>query len=193
MFLQVLQPNHNCKNFCWATCWVPAVLVLGGEQPLIHRLIAVSTSPQLGSTYNMGVWDRAAATWLQVHVRPILNNEAATRPQYHVAGRSVDNWRCNEEPHIVVDRCWVSLCILHCCMAIGGLPVAFVEARLEALPKENGEAMQRTLCWARMGMKLGASAAPNKEETTALFLAWEEMGQVLAYAPDDPNGKAFLP
>ena len=40
----------------------------------------------------------------------------------------------------MVDRCWVFLCILHCCMAIGRLQVAFVEARLESLPKENAEA-----------------------------------------------------
>ena len=40
----------------------------------------------------------------------------------------------------MVDRCWVFLCILHCCMAILRLQVAFVEAHLESLPKDNAEA-----------------------------------------------------
>ena len=46
-------------------------------------------------------------------------------------------------------------------MAIGRLQVAFVEARLESLPKENAEAMQRLLHRARTGVKLGATAAPD--------------------------------
>ena len=37
------------------------------------------------------------------------------------------------------------------------------------------------------GVKLGASVAPDREEARALFLAWEEMGPLLAYAPEDPE------
>ena len=106
--LQSIQP---CKSFCWASTWVPAALVLGGDQPFIRRLIGVSTSPQVVSIYNMGVWDR-----LRVDVRRTLYNEAAARHQYQVTGRSLDNGGCIAEPHIVVDRCWVFLCILHCCV-----------------------------------------------------------------------------
>ena len=72
-------------------------------------------------------------------------------------------------------------------MAIGRLHVAFVEARLESLPNENAEAVRRLLCRARTGVKLGATAAPDGEEPRALFLACEEMGPLLAYAPDDPE------
>ena len=75
-------------------------------------------------------------------------------------------------------------------MAIGCPQVAFVEARLEAVPKEDVEAMQRLLYWARTGVELGASAAPDGEEARALFLAWEEMGPLLAYAPEDPEWQA---
>ena len=76
----------------------------------------------------------------------------------------------------MVDRCWVFLCILHCCMAIGRLHVAFVQARLESLPKENAEAVQRLLYRAHTGAKLGATTAPDGEEARALFRACEEMG-----------------
>ena len=188
----MLQSIHDCKSFCWASTWVPAALVLGGDQPFIRRLIGVSTSPQVGSIYNMGMWDKAAAAWLRVDVRRTLDNEAASRHQYQVTGRSLDNGGCIAEPHIVVDWCWVFLCILHCCMAIGRLQVAFLEARLESLPKENAEAMQRLLYRASTGVKLGATAAPDGEEARALFLAWEEMGPPLAYAPEDLEWQAVV-
>ena len=77
-------------------------------------------------------------------------------------------------------------------MAIGRLQVAFVEARLESLPKENAEAVKRLLYRARTGVKLGATAAPHGEEARALFLAWEEMGPVLANAPEDPKWQAVV-
>ena len=111
------------------------------------------------------------------------------RHQYQVTGRSLDNGGCIAEPHIVVDRC---LCILHCCMAIGWLQVAFVEARLESIPKENVEAVQQLVYRTPAGLNLGVTAAPDGEEARALFLAWEEMGPTLAYAPQDPEWQAVV-
>ena len=52
--------------------------------------------------------------------------------------------------------------------------------------------MQRLLYRARTGVKLGATAAPDGEEARALFLAWEEMGPLLAYAPEDPEWQAVV-
>ena len=162
-------------------------MVVGHDQPFIHRLIGGSTAPQVGSIYNMGVWDRAAAVCLRVDVRRTLVNEAATRHQYRVTGQSLDNGGCIAEPHIMVDRCWVFPCILHYCMAIGRLQAALVEARLESLPKESAERVQRLLYRARTGVKLGVTAAPDGEEARVLFFAWEEMGPLLAYAPEAPE------
>ena len=45
--------------------------------------------------------------------------------------------------------------------------------------------MQRVLYWARMGVKLGASATPHREETRALFLVWEDFGSMLHYVAWD--------
>ena len=77
-------------------------------------------------------------------------------------------------------------------MAIGRLQAAFVEPRLVSLPKENAEAVQPLLYRARTEVKLGATDAPDGEEARALFFAWEEMGPLLAYAPEDPKWQAVV-
>ena len=63
--------------------------------------------------------------------------------------------------------------------------MAFIEARLRDLPKDNAVAVQRVLYRARTGVKLGAPDSPDGEEARALFVAWEELGPLLAYAPED--------
>ena len=159
---------------------------------LLRWSLGVSTSPQVGSIYNMGVWDKAAAACLRVDVRRTLDNEAAAPHKYQVTGWSLDNGGCIAEPHILVGRCTVFLCILHGCMAIGRLQVAFVGARLESLPKENAEAVKRLSYPAHAAVKLGATAAPDGEEPRARFLAWEGMGPLLAYAPWGPEWQAVV-
>ena len=126
----------------------------------VRRLIGVSTSPLVGSIYNMGVWDKVATAWVNVETRRTLDREEAAHRRYKETGRSLENGECIGDPHIVVDRCMVFLCILHCCMAIGRLQVAFIETRLVDLPKENTDAVQRVLYRARTGVKLGATGAP---------------------------------
>ena len=127
----------------------------------MRRLIGVSTSPLVGSIYNMGEWDKVAAAWVNVATRRTLDREEAARRRYKETGRSLENGGCIGDPHIVVDRCRVFLCILHCCMAIGRLQVAFIETRLVDLPKENTDAVQRVLYRARTGVKfLGVTSCP---------------------------------
>ena len=171
---------------------VPSRLVIGGDQPFVRRLIRVSTSPLVGSIYNMGVWDKVAAAWVNVETRRTLDREEAARRRYKETGRSLENGGCIGDPHIVVDRCMVFICILHCCMAIGRLQVAFIETRLVDLPKENTDAVQRVLYRARTGVKLGATGAPDGEEARALFLAWEELGPLLDYVPEDGEWQAVV-
>ena len=172
--------------------WVPSRLVIGGDQPFVRRLIGVSTSPLVGSIYNMGVCDKVVAAWVNVATRRTLAREEAARRRYKETGRSLENGGCIGDPHIVADRCMVFLCILHCCMAIGRLQVAFIETRLVDLPKENTDAVQRVLYRARTGVKLGATGAPHGEEARALFLAWEELGPLLDYVPEDGEWQAVV-
>ena len=92
----------------------------------------------------------------------------------------------------MVERCLVFLCILHCCMAMGRLQVAFIDARLADLRKDNTVAVQRVLYRARTGVRLGASASPDGEEARVLVLAWEDLGLLLAYAPEDGEWQAVV-
>ena len=130
---------------------------------------------------------RHGSTW-----RPTLDREEAACRRYKETGRSLENGGCIGDPYIVVDRCMVFLCILHCCMAIGRLQVAFIETRLVDLPKENVNAVQRVLYRACTGVKLGATGAPDGEEARALFLAWEELGPLLDYVPEDGEWQAVV-
>ena len=52
--------------------------------------------------------------------------------------------------------------------------------------------MQRVLYRARTGVKLGATGAPDREEARALFLAWEELGPLLDYVPEDGDWQAVV-
>ena len=155
---------------CRRTEWMPSELVIEGDQPFVRRLIGVSISPMVGSIYNMGVWDKVAAAWVKAGVRHTLEGEAVARPCYQEKGLSLENGGCVGDPDIVVERCLVFLCILHCCMAMGRLEVAFIEARLEDLPNDNAVAVQRVLYRARTGVRLGDTASPYGEEARALFL-----------------------
>ena len=171
---------------------VPSRLVIGGDQPFVRRLIGVSTSPLVDSIYNLGVWDKVAAAWVSVATRRTLDRQKAARLRYKETGRSLENGGCIGDPHTAVDRCVAFLCILHCCMAIGRLQVAFIQTRLVHLPKENVDAVQRVLYRARTGVKLGATGARNGEEARALLLAWEELGPLLDYVPEDGEWQAVV-
>ena len=85
----------------------------------------------------------------------------------------------------MVERCFVFLCILHCCMAMDRLQEAFIEARLRDLPNDVAVAVQRVLYRARTGVSFGASASPNGEEARVLFLTWEDLRPLLVYALED--------
>ena len=119
----------------------------------------------------MGVWDKVAAAWVNVGVRRTLEGEAVAGLRYQETGLSLENVGCVGDLHIVVERRLVFLCILHCCMAMGRLRVAFIEARQGDLPKDNATVVQRVLYRASTGVRLGSSAAPDGEEARALFLA----------------------
>ena len=86
----MLQSVHDCKKFYWGTKWVPAQLVIGGDQPFIRRLIGISTSPMVGSIYNMGVWEKVAAARVKAGVRRTLEGGAVARRRYKETGLSLE-------------------------------------------------------------------------------------------------------
>ena len=132
------------------------------------------------------------AVWVKAEVRRTLEGEAVARRRYQETGPSLENGGCIGDPHVVAERCLVFLCILRCRMAMRRLQVAFIDARQGDLPKENTVAVQRVLYRARTGVRLEASASPDGEEARALLLTWEELGPLLAYAPEDDEWQAVV-
>ena len=151
----MLQSVHDCKKFYWGTKWMHTDLVGGGDQSFVRRLMGVSISPVVGSIYNMGVWDVVAAAWVKAVFHRTLEGEAVARRRYQQTGLSLENGGCVGDLHVVAERCLVFPCILHCCMAMGRLQVAFIEARLGDLPKGNTVAVRRVLYRARTGVRWG--------------------------------------
>ena len=156
----------------------------------MRPLLGVSISPMVGSIYNMGVWDKVVAALVKAEVRRTLEGHAVSRRHYQATGLSLENGGCVGDLHVVAERCLVYLCILYCCMAMGRLQVAFIEARLGDLPKDHAVGVQLVLYRARTGVRLGASVSPDGEKARALFLTWEELGPLLAYALEDDESQA---
>ena len=92
----------------------------------------------------------------------------------------------------MVERCLVFLCIVHCCMAMGRLLMAFIEPRLGHLPKDNAVAVRCVLYGACVGVPWGASASPYGEEARVLYLTWKEVRPLLAYAPVDDEWQSLF-
>ena len=95
--------------------------------------------------YNKGAWHKVAAAWVTAGVRHTLQGEEVARLLYLETCLVLESQGCVREPHIMMVRSLVFLCILDCCMAMGRLQVAFIEARRGGLAKDNATALQRVL------------------------------------------------
>ena len=105
-----------------------------GRSTLRATLIGVSTLPMVHLYYNIGVWDKAAAKWVNVGARRALEVEKVLSVFLRY-GRQLGKWVCVGEPHVVVRRCFVFPNILHCRMPIGRLQMAFLESHIGEPPK----------------------------------------------------------
>ena len=85
---------------------------------------------QVGSTFYHNVRDNTAKRWNGVHMRRTTECDTANQRQYGVTGNCLDAARCTAEPLLVIGKNRIFLCILHCCMAMGRLFVAFLEAQV---------------------------------------------------------------
>ena len=124
LLTQVLQSIIDCKKLYWCDGWVPAAVLLGGDQPWLRRLLGISMAPQVGSIFNQAVRDNMAKRWNGVAARRTTESDTTNHRRYRVTGKSLDAARCTGGPLLVIARNWVFLCILHCCMAMGRLFVA---------------------------------------------------------------------
>ena len=120
--------------------WMPAAVLLWGDQPWLRRLLGLSVAPQVGISFRQAVRDNAGKRWNGVAARRTTESAATNHRQYRVTGKSLDATGCTGEPLLVIAKNRVFLCILHCCMAFGRLFVAFPGAHVgNHPPKVVGE------------------------------------------------------
>ena len=77
----------------------------------------------VAAIYNLGVWDKVPAAWVKAGSRRTLEGEAVAGRRYQETGLNLENGGWVGDPRVVVERCLVFLCILHCRMAVGRLQV----------------------------------------------------------------------
>ena len=153
----------------WCDSWVPAEVLLGGDQPWLRRLLGISVAPQVGSIFNEAVRDNTAKQWNGIAARRTTRSDANNHRRYLKTRKSLDAAGCTGDPLLVIARNRVFLCILHCCMAFGRLFVAFLEAQVGNHPPEVAGEVMKILYRNRCGVRLGAHNAPDGEEAHNLF------------------------
>ena len=92
---------------------------LGGDSPWVRRIIGITTAPQVGSLYNEGIWDSDAAVWRGKDVVRTTESDHTQRTSFLLGTPALKAAGCSVEPVVVIARCRVVMCILHCCMAMG--------------------------------------------------------------------------
>ena len=93
---------------------------------------------------------------------------------------------------LFIARNRVFLCMLHCCMSMGRLFMAFLEGQVENHPPEVSGEVQKFLYRNHCGVRLGSQNAPDGAEAHNLFWAWEQIAPLLAYVEEDPTWQAVM-
>ena len=120
-------------KFYWCDSWVPAAVLLGGDQPSLRRLLGISVAPQVGSIFNEAVRDNTGKQCNGIAARRTTRSDANNHRRYLMTRKSQDAAGCTGEPLLVIARNRVFLSILHCCMAF-------------RKPFATGRDSQSTLC-----------------------------------------------
>ena len=169
---------------------------LGGDSPWVRRIIGITPAPQVGSLYNEGIWDSDAAVWRGKDVVRTTESDHAQRTSFLLGTPSLKAAGCSVEPVVVIARCRVVMCILHCCMAMGRLQMTNIE-RLPAERLAGGDEVSRAAIQAvlhehRTGCRLGKDCFPDGEETSRLFAAWPDVALLLSVGPEEPLYRAVM-
>ena len=163
-----------------------------GREPWLRRLLGINVAPQVASIFNEAVRDNTAKQWNGVAARRTTRSDANNHRRYLVTRKRLDAAGCTGEPLLVIARNRVFLCILHCCMALRRLFVAFLEAQVGNHPPKVAGEVQKILYRNRCGLRSGAHNAPPGEEAHNLFWAWEHIAPLLAYVEEDPTWQAVV-
>ena len=169
---------------------------LGGDSPSVCRIVGITPAPQVGSLYDEGIWDSDAAVWRGKDVVQTTELDHAQRTSFLLGTPSLKAAGCSVEPVVVIARCRVVMCILHCCMAMGQLQMTNIE-RLAAERLAGGDEVSRAAIQAvlhehRTGCRLGKDCSPDGEETSRLFAAWPDVALLLSVGPEEPLYRAVM-
>ena len=126
-------------------------------------------APQVANIFNEAVRVYTGKRWNGAAARRTTESDATNHRWYRMTGKSLDAVGCTGELLLVVAKNRVFLCILHCCMAFGGLFVAFVEAQVGNHPLEGAGEVQKNGNRNQCGVWLEAHNAPDGEQTQNMF------------------------
>ena len=148
---------------------------LGCDSLWVRRIIGITPAPQVGSLYNEGIWDSDTAVRRGKDVVRTTESDHAQRTSFLMGTPSLKAAGFSVEPVVVIARCRVVMCILHCCMVMGRLQMTNIE-RLAAQRLAGGDevsraAIQVVLHEHRIGWPLAKDCSPDGEETSRLFAA----------------------
>ena len=174
----------------------PAGVWLAGDSPWVRGINGISPAPQVGSLYYEAIWDSDACVWLGEDLVRTTESDHEQRKSFLLGAPSLKAAGCSVDTVVVMVRCRVIMCILHCCMALGRLQMANIEQlandRLAPADQVTRAAIEATLREHRTGCHAGNDASPDGEETSRLFAAWPELALLLALAPDELLYKAVV-
>ena len=88
-------------------------------------VVAISVAPQVGSIFNQAVRNNTGKRWNGAAAWRTTESGATNHRHYRVTGKSLDAAGCTGELLLVIARNRAFLCILHSCMAMERLFVAF--------------------------------------------------------------------
>ena len=162
----------------------------------MRRIIGITPAPKVGSLYNEGIWDSDAGVWQGKDVVRTTESDHAQRTSFLLGTPSLKAAGCSVEPVVVIARCRVVMCILHCCMAMDRLQMTNIE-RLAAERLAGGDEVSRAAILAvlhehRTGCRLGKYCSPDGEETSRLFAAWPDVALLLSVGPEEPLYRAVM-
>ena len=189
LLTQFLPSIIDRKKFYWCNSWVPAAVLLGGDQPWLRRRLGISMAPQVGTIFNEAVRDHTAKQRNGIAARRTTRSDANNHRRYMMTRKSLDAAGCTGEPLLVIARNRVFLCILHCCMAFRRLFLAFLEAEVgNHFLKVAGE-VQKILYRNRRDVRFGAHNARTVRRPTTCFGPGSGLRRYLHTSRRTPRGK----
>ena len=135
---------------------MPAVVLLWGDLPWLHRLLDINVARQVRSIFNQTVRNNTAKRWNGVNMRRTTESDAANYRLYRLASQSLHAAGCIAEPLLVIATNRVFFCNLRSCMAMGRLFVAFLEVLVGNHLLEAVGEVQKFLYQNLCGVRLGA-------------------------------------